>query len=113
MININGKDIVNRIENLLKLRKESRDELATVIGKNKQVFTDWKTRNIIPTAKDLFLMAKHLGTTYDYLLLGEHDVMPDDIAAIFSKLMLLNEEERKPIIVSINSQIDYYLSLKK
>lgn len=114
MENLNGYDIVVRIDQLLKARKETRKILADVIGKNPQVFVDWKNRNISPTAIDLYKMAKHLGVTYDYLLLGKTDQLPDDIAYAIAKLQTLSEEERKPIIALIANQVDYWTeTLKK
>lgn len=106
--NINGKDIVERIDAILRYRGETREELAKTIGKNKQVFTDWKAKDITPTSLDLFLMSKHLGTTYDYLLLGEHISIPDDIAVATSMLTKLSEEQRKPIIDLIVNQVNYW-----
>lgn len=106
--NISGEDIVLRIDQVLKARKESREELAKAIGKNRQVFTDWKAKDISPTALDLYIMAKHLGTTFDYLLLGDTDHFPTDIALVIAKLQTLSEEERKPIIALIDQQVDYW-----
>lgn len=108
MENLSGHDIVVRIDALLKQRKETRKILADVIGKNHQVFVDWKNRDISPTAIDLYKMAKHLGVTYDYLLLGKRDQFPDDIAFTIAKLQTLTEEQRKPIIALIESQVDYW-----
>lgn len=108
MEKIDIPSMIERIDNLLKIRQETREMLAAVIGKNKQVFTDWRSKNISPTAVDLYKMAKHLGTTYDYLLLGKLDVFPDDIAFAVAKLMTLSEEQRKPIISIINGQVDYW-----
>lgn len=108
MENISIHDIVVRIDTLLKQRKESRKELADVIGKNHQVFVDWKNKNISPSAVDLYKMAKHLGVTYDYLLLGKKDQYPDDIALAMVKLQTLTKEQREPIIALIESQVKYW-----
>lgn len=106
--NINGRDIVDRIDTILHYRNETREELAKTIGRTKQVFTDWKAKDITPTSLDLFIMAKHLGTTYDYLLLGESDTVPDDIALTSSLLTKLTKEQREPIIELIINQVNYW-----
>lgn len=105
MEKISTTSLIERIDRLLHERCERREDLAKVIGKNKQVFTDWKSKCIFPTASDLYLMAKHLGTTYDYLLLGETEQFPDDIAVIISKLLTLDVSDRELVINVIENVI--------
>lgn len=100
--------IIDRMDFLLKQRGQKREDAAEAIGKNKQVFTNWRSKNISPTANDLYFLSKFLMTTYDYLLLGESDSLPDDIATVVSLLSQLNEDQRKPIIELIVNQVELW-----
>lgn len=104
---INGTDLVIRIDNCLKSMGMKRENLAAFIGKNKQVFTDWKNCKIIPRADDLYKMAKFLGVPMEYLLTGEN-VMPDDIACMAASVMTLSKEQREPLIASVKAQVEFW-----
>lgn len=101
-------NIVVRIDSLLKLRDETRKDLAALIGKNPQVFTDWKNQGASPSAIDIWKIATHLGTTVEYIMTGSDERMPEDIKKAVIKLSSLTEEQRRPIMSIIDGQVDYW-----
>lgn len=112
MNEINGHDIVIRIDNCLKAMGLNREKLANHIGKNKQVFTDWKNCNIIPKADDLYKIAKFLGVPMEYLLIGEN-VMNDEVAAVAAMITAIDKKNRQPVIAMLQSQVEYWRNNKK
>lgn len=107
MSDMNGFDIVVRIDNCLKAMGKTRENLAIDIGRNKQVFTDWKNRNIIPKSDDLYLISRYLNVPMEYLLIGE-TVMADDIAAMAAAVTTLSPEQRAPLIASVIGQVKFW-----
>lgn len=112
MNEINGHDLVCRIDNCLKAMGLTRETLANHIGKNKQVFTDWKNCNIMPKCDDLYKMSKFLGVPMEYLLTGEK-TMPDEIAVAASMIASLDPEKRQPVIAMLKSQVDFWKEKNK
>lgn len=102
-----GLEIVNRIDYLLKNAGLTRKDLANYIGKNSQVFVDWKNRNIMPKCDDLYNMSKFLGVPMEYLLTGE-EIIPDEIAAAGAILMTLESDQRQAVIAMIKAQADFW-----
>ena len=105
--NINGHDLVVRIDTCLKAMGLGREDLANHIGKNKQVFTDWKNCNIIPKSDDLFNMSRFLGVPMEYLLTGEN-IMPDDVAAMAAMIMTFSKEQREQLYALIKAQMNFW-----
>lgn len=110
---INGHDIVERIDNCLAGIGVTREVLANHIGKQRQCFTDWKNRNIMPNAKDLYIISKFLGVPLEYLLTGNTQVMDDITAVIASKLNALDPTIKNALITMIDGQIDYWKKKEK
>lgn len=106
-IKINTYQMVERIDKILSLQGRTRDNLAAFIGKNRQVFTDWKNANIVPKSDDLYNMSIYLGVTMEYLLFG--DVKDeDDLIAAKAMLSVIPKDKRQPIIAMIQSQVEYW-----
>ena len=108
----NGYELVIRIDYLLKSSGLKRDNLANFIGKNKQVFTDWKNCKIIPRSDDLYNMSEFLGVSMEYLLFGE-EVMPDDVAAMAAMIMTFSKDKREQLYALINSQMNFWKEREK
>lgn len=113
MNKLNGTEITERIIYLSKQAHETRESLASLIGKNKQVFTDWKNRNILPSCADVYILAKHFGVPMEYILLGEENTIPNEIAATCALLMNLDEVQRNSMISLIHNQVEFWQKEKK
>lgn len=101
--NITGKSIMERIKILLKSTGTTRDQLANYIGKNKQVFTDWKTNNIVPKADDLYNISKFFSVPMEYLMFGE-ETIPDNIAVICAMISTIPQEKQQILLEIIAAQ---------
>jgi len=69
---ITGQEFVNRIDELLKVQLQTRTDLNRDLGFDKNKLTQWKVRNIIPSADLVLKIAKYLNTSCEYLLTGEN-----------------------------------------
>lgn len=96
--------IINRIKDLCELKELEKINISP------QVISNWKSRNSIPKADDLYRIAKYLNVTMEWLLTGENPdtTLPKDIQKSVLKMLTLNEKQRKPINVLITSQVEYW-----
>lgn len=69
----NGKDFVDRIDNVLKQKNRKRIALAEEIGQSVQSFTDWKRRDSIPAADIALQISRYLGVSLEWLITGEEN----------------------------------------
>ena len=60
----------DRIDELLKLNKKTKVELAQYANISTQSFHDWKKRGTIPAADIALKIAEFLNTTVEYLVKG-------------------------------------------
>lgn len=67
---LSGITLVDRIDELAKLKGITRKDLSKNIGRNPSTIATWKTRNIIPPADILYEIANYFNVTIDYLLTG-------------------------------------------
>lgn len=64
-------DFFKRIENLLNQQKKTQKELSKCIDlASPQIYTNWKSRNSIPSADIAVKIAKYLNTTVEFLVTG-------------------------------------------
>lgn len=69
----NGIQLVERINFLLKLKKQTRNEFCKSINIPPSTIATWKSRNIYPTVDVLSVIAFNLGVSLDWLVNGEDD----------------------------------------
>lgn len=69
----NGIQLVERIDFLLKLKKQTRNEFCKSINIPPSTIATWKSRNIYPTVDVLSVIAFNLGVSLDWLVNGEDD----------------------------------------
>lgn len=69
----NGIQLVERIDFLLKLKKQTRNEFCKSINIPPSTIATWKSRNIYPTVDVLSVIAFNLGVSLDWLVNGEND----------------------------------------
>ena len=77
-------DFFERLTNLLKVKKIKQAELAEYCDIRPSTISDWKTKKTMPQVDTAIKIAKRLGVSLDYLLIGfsgeKEDVMltPDE-----------------------------------
>jgi len=76
MAEITGKDIVSRIDAVLKQKNLKRKAVAEAVGISLQPFTSWANRGSIPVADTAYYIAKYLNVSLDWLLTGEDNTQP-------------------------------------
>ena len=82
-----GKDFVNRIDLLLKQKKEKRQTLADFAGISVQAFTNWSIRGNFPPSDIAVKIAEYLNTTVEYLVTGKNPENAEKIAAVKEQLL--------------------------
>lgn len=102
---LNAIEIIERIKHHL----SSKD--LEVLGYSPQVITNWKARNTIPRADDLYRIAKYIGVSMEYLLTGEDtkSELPEDLLKLFNSFKRLSPKDREPLIFMTSQQIDYWV----
>lgn len=79
MVEIKGKDIVFRIDSVLKKRNLKRKAVADAVGISLQPFTSWSNRGSIPGADIAYHIAEYLNVSVDWLLTGKEDTPPENV----------------------------------
>lgn len=113
MVEIKGKDIVFRIDSVLKKRNLKRKAVADAVGISLQPFTSWANRGSIPGADIAYHIAEYLGVSVDWLLTGIErkaetpSLPPPEILELAEDIYRLPPEFQKIII----SNVDEYKKL--
>jgi Bacteriophage CI repressor helix-turn-helix domain. len=88
---INGRDIVNRIVSIGEIK-----EYVQVLHIPAQTISNWKTRNSFPKVDDLYRIAEYKHVSLDWLVTGtdENGIM-DDERALLTDFNDISESERQ------------------
>lgn len=98
MVEIKGKDIVSRIDSLLKEKNLKRKAIADAIGISLQPFTSWSNRGSIPGADIAYNIAEYLGVSVEWLLTGhEKEGLSADERNMLEAYRLLDEKDRQEL----------------
>lgn len=95
-----------RYRKLRDLRGLRDADIARMTGITKSSFSDWKSGKSKPNADKVFLIAKALGTTVEYLMTGEKPEIPGfepehlELIELYSKL---NKEQKSAILNMMRS----------
>ncbi|MBQ0112105.1 MAG: helix-turn-helix transcriptional regulator [Bacteroidales bacterium] len=76
-----ANDIIERIKSKVSLKELEK------IGFTPQNVSNWKTRNTIPRADDLYKIAQYIGVTVEWLLTGETDKDDSVYRSKYEKLL--------------------------
>ncbi|MBQ3642246.1 helix-turn-helix transcriptional regulator [bacterium] len=106
---MDNTNFLNTIRTCLKVRGITQARLVKDLGLAQNTFTNWMNRNALPSTEILYKISKYFGVTMEYLITGNEESIPDDIAVLCVKLQELSESDRK-FIAGI---IELYLSQKK
>lgn len=87
-----GKDVVERIDTLLKQKKQKRQALADYAGISIQAFTNWSSRGNFPPSDVLYKISQYFGVSMEYLVTGfETDTATKELAELKRKLIELGQ----------------------
>lgn len=111
---INYENILKRIDFMIENDIRSKNELAAYLGKNRQIFYDWKNKEgRKPSLEDLLKISKFFGVPLEYVLSGEESPVDDITAAFLVQTQGLTEEQKKVVFASIKAQVDMFKQLNK
>lgn len=82
MVEIKGKDIVLRIDSILKKRNLKRKAVADAVGISLQPFTSWSNRGSIPGADIAYHIAEYLDVSMEWLLTGQEKKTPNPFSSL-------------------------------
>jgi len=116
-------DFWERLKILIKSQKTTQDWLAQKINIHPVSVSRWISKKIMPRADEAYKIAKALGTSVEYLLTGEDQILSleDRTLLILARkykdllndLEELDEDRRKVLIESIHLQAESIRSIKK
>ena len=89
-----GKDVVDRIDTLLKNKNQKRQALADYAGISVQAFTNWSSRGNFPPSDIALKMAEFLNISIEYLITGKK---PDNSEKI---------KETKELLLKVIENLD-------
>ena len=69
---ISGIDFVKRIDMLLKEKNKTRKELCESLSILQGTMATWKTKDIMPPIHTIYLIAKELNVSIDWLVTGRN-----------------------------------------
>ena len=106
-MSINGKDIVGRIDFLLKGKNLKRKALADSIGISIQPFTSWANRGSIPGSDIAYKISKYFGVSMEWLLTGhEPDGLTDEDRRLLEAYHLLDGRDREDVLGIIEGKLE-------
>ena len=90
------------------------NELAAYLGKNRQIFYDWKHKEgRKPSLEDLLKISKFYGVPLEYVISGEESPIDDATAAFLVQTKDLTDEQKKIVFASIKAQVDIFKQMNK
>ena len=109
MVEIRGKDIVVRIDSILKQRNLKRKAVADAVGISLQPFTSWSNRGSIPGADIAYHIAEYLDVSLEWLLTGKeresvnpfNNLPPPEIIELAKDIYRLPAEFQEIIIDNV------------
>ena len=112
---IDGNAIVERIDNLLALRKEKRAVLCQAIGINPGAVTNWcGKKQSLPRADVALAAADYLGVPLRWLLTGENEgEFSQDERNLLGKYQCLTDENQRNVQALIDSMLSVPTEGKK
>ena len=111
---IDYQAILTRIDYCLKNSSYNSTDLAEYLGKNRQIFTDWKHKaGRKPGLEDLLRISKFFGIPFEFLIYGDDSPIDDATAAFIVSTQGFTEEQKKIIFASIKAQVDIFKNLNE
>lgn len=103
-MDFSAESIINRIKSLCDIKSLEKINITP------QIVSNWKSRNSIPRADDLFRIAKYLNVSMEWLLTGENPTtdLPLDIQKVAHELLTVEGKKRDSIISLIHNQVEFW-----
>lgn len=104
MTEIKGKDIVSRIDSILKKRNLKRKAVADAVGISLQPFTSWSNRGSIPGADIAYHISEYLNVGVDWLLTGKEQtlILSESEIRLVRLWRELSDDDREGIMMLID-----------
>ena len=96
---ITASSIIDRIKSICEIK-----DLENV-GISAQVISNWKSRNSIPKADDLYKISKFLNVSMEYLLTGKdfENKLADDELELLTNYRLLQDHDKSMVQVMVSA----------
>jgi transcriptional regulator with XRE-family HTH domain len=97
-MSISGCAIVERVDSLLKEKKDKRGAVCKALSISASSFTDWSKRGTIPAADTVLALADYLSVSIRWLLTGEDERgLSRDESSLIVKYQSLMPHEQKAV----------------
>ena len=108
-MNINGRDIVERIDNRLEAMGFGRKVLMVDLGIPKSTISSWSVKSIVPRADDLYRVATFLKVSVVWLLTGEDEAgLAPDERDLLDSYRQLDDRDRGDVVGIIAVKLERY-----
>ena len=106
-VDTNGFVIVERIDNLLKERKENRRHLSSAIQISPTTISVWSSRGTVPAANTALDIANYFGVSVEWLLTGrERDGLTEEERRLLDEWRQLDERDRADVLGIVEMKLE-------
>jgi len=102
MAEANGLKIVQRIDDELKYRGETRVNLAKFLGIKPQNISAWSARGTVPAGDICLKIAEYFGVSVEWVLYGEEPGSTKEEHWLISQWKQLSDEQKNNIKLLLN-----------
>ena len=107
---ISNKDVIDRIDSLLKIRHLKRNAIYDALGLAHNTFTNWSKEDVKLPAQSLFEISKYFNVSIEWLLTGAEDerietapAIPQEIIDTAYEINALPEVYKKIILDTLHT----------
>ena len=109
----NGMLIVERIDELLKKRGESRVSLAEALEIKPQNISAWYTRGTIPAGDICLKIADYLGVSMEWLLTGKESSLSTEERRLLKQWAILSPDQKDTVCTLLDKWESEYQAREK
>lgn len=91
---LENSDIMGNIDILLKARKSTKYEMASELKIPRATMQNWSTGSV-PSSIKLYKIAKYLGVTMEFLILGHEDDFASPDHQLYKNIQKLTTDNKK------------------
>lgn len=105
------KKLVERIDDLLKSKNQTRKALSASLGIPLQTISNWSVRGNLPSADVLLRIARYLNVSLEWLITGEDaEGLSPEIRALVEKIKILDQNDFKAVQQLVSVLVERYLA---
>lgn len=102
----NGREIVERIDNILKRKNLKRQSVCDFAGCTPTAIVHWKNQGSIPSADTAIKIAEFLGVSVQWLITGEDpEGLTDDERQLLEEWHAITSEGRKAVATLLSAYV--------